>query len=135
MEEAFISRRFLRALAVVILVTGICGLWIGLRVGGARVTLWVGDGATPLPALMACVLCFRARARHSGRMRLFWTLLGCATASWTLAELIWGYYALILDVEVPVPSWADSPEVSLWPQQDCLPESRLLTVPIQPLRP
>src|ERR1035438_6637576 len=107
MEEAFISRRFLRALAVVILVTGICGLWIGLRVGGARVTLWVDDGATPLAALIACVLCFRARARHSGRMRLFWTLLGCATASWTLAELIWGYYALILDVEVPVPSWAD----------------------------
>lgn len=40
-------------------------------------------------------------------MRLFWLLLGCATASWTLAEIIWGYYALILDVEVPVPSWAD----------------------------
>ncbi|HZL48064.1 MAG TPA: hypothetical protein VFC30_03510 [Solirubrobacteraceae bacterium] len=107
MEEAFISRRFLRALAVVILVTGICGVWIGLRVGGARVTLWVDDGATPLAALIACVLCFRARARHSGRMRLFWSLLGCATASWTLAEVIWGYYALILDVEVPAPSWAD----------------------------
>jgi hypothetical protein len=40
-------------------------------------------------------------------MRLFWSLLGCATASWTLAEVIWGYYALILNVEVPVPSWAD----------------------------
>jgi hypothetical protein len=40
-------------------------------------------------------------------MRLFWSLLGCATAFWTLAELIWGYYALILNVEVPVPSWAD----------------------------
>jgi hypothetical protein len=107
MEEVFISRRFLRALAVVILVTGICGVWIGLRVGGARVTLWVDDGATPLAALIACVLCFRARARHSGRMRLFWTLLGCATACWTLAEVLWGYYALILDVEVPAPSWAD----------------------------
>ncbi len=40
-------------------------------------------------------------------MRLFWSLLGLATASWTLAEVIWGYYALILDREVPVPSWAD----------------------------
>jgi len=40
-------------------------------------------------------------------MRLFWLLLGCATASWTVAELIWGYYALILTEEVPVPSWAD----------------------------
>lgn len=107
MEEAFISRRFLRALAVVILVTGTCGVWIGLGVGGARVTLWVDDGATPLAALIACVLCFRARARHVGRMRLFWTLLGCATACWTFAEVLWGYYALILDMEVPAPSWAD----------------------------
>jgi len=88
-------------------VTGVCGVWIGLRIGGARVTLWIDDGATPLAALIACVLCFRARARHSGRMRLFWTLLGCATACWTFAEVLWGYYALILDVEVPAPSWAD----------------------------
>ncbi len=40
-------------------------------------------------------------------MRLFWTLLGCATAFWTFAEIVWGYYALILNVAVPVPSWAD----------------------------
>jgi hypothetical protein len=90
-----------------VLVTGVCGVWIGLRIGGARVTLWVDDIATPLAALIACVLCLRARARHSGRMRLFWTLLGCATACWTFAEFLWGYYALILDMEVPAPSWAD----------------------------
>ncbi len=89
------------------LVTGVCGLWIGLRIGGGRVTLWVDDLATPMAALIACVLCLRARARHVGRMRLFWTLLGCATACWTFAEVLWGYYALILDVEVPAPSWAD----------------------------
>ncbi len=40
-------------------------------------------------------------------MRLFWSLLAGATALWTLAELIWGYYALILNVEVPAVSWAD----------------------------
>jgi hypothetical protein len=40
-------------------------------------------------------------------MRLFWLLLAGATALWTLAELIWGYYALILNVEVPAVSWAD----------------------------
>jgi len=90
-----------------VLATGVLGIWIGLHVGGARVTLWVDDVATPLAALIACVLCLRARARHGGRMRLFWSLLGCATASWTLAEVVWGYYALILNVEVPVPSWAD----------------------------
>jgi diguanylate cyclase len=106
-ERAFLGKRFLSAIAVVVLVTCVCGVWIGLRLGGTRVTLWVDDGVTPLAALAACVLCFRARAGQVGRMRLFWTLLGLATASWTLAEVIWGYYALILDVEVPVPSWAD----------------------------
>jgi hypothetical protein len=87
--------------------TGVFAAWIGLRVGGAQMTLWVDDGVTPLAALIACVLCFRARARHDGRMRLFWTLLGFATAFWTIAEIIWGYYALVLRVAVPVPSWAD----------------------------
>ncbi len=101
------TRRFLGAAAAVALVTGVAGAWIALRIGGARLTLWVDDGLTPLAALIACALCTRARARHTGRMRLFWTLLACATALWTLAELGWGYYALILDVQVPVPSWAD----------------------------
>lgn len=107
MEHGLTSRRFLGAIGALVLVTGVCGVWIGLRLGGGRVTLWVDDAATPLAALIACVLCLRARARHSGRMRLFWTLLGCATACWTFAEVIWGYYALILDTEVPAPSWAD----------------------------
>jgi hypothetical protein len=107
MEHAHTGRRFLGAVSVVVLATGLVGTWIGLHIGGARVTLWVDDVATPLAALIACVLCFRARARHGGRMRLFWLLLGLAMASWTFAEVVWGYYALILDVEVPVPSWAD----------------------------
>src|ERR1035437_11151891 len=100
MEHALASRRFLAAVGAVILATGVFAAWIGLRIGGARVTLWVDDGTPPLAALIACVLCVRARARHTGRMRLFWMLLGCAMASWTLAELVWGYYALILNVAV-----------------------------------
>lgn len=107
MEEALTRQRFLRAVGALVLATSLVAVWIALHIGGTRVTLWVDDLATPLAALTACVLCFRACAPHSGRMRLFWTLLGCATASWTLAEIIWGYYALILDREVPVPSWAD----------------------------
>ncbi len=103
----FSTRRFLGAAAVVVLVTGLAGAWIALRIGGARVTLWVDDGLTPLAALLACVLCFRASMKHGGRMRLFWSLLAGATALWMVAEVIWGYYALILDVEVPAISWAD----------------------------
>ena len=107
MEHPFAGRRFLIAAGSVVLVSALAGAWIGLRIGGAQVTLWVDDVLTPLAALIACVLCFCARARHSGRMRLFWSLLAAATACWTLAECIWGYYALILSVTVPVPSWAD----------------------------
>src|ERR1039457_2411107 len=107
MERALTSRRFLGALGVVVLAIGLFAAWIGLHIGGPRVTLWADDVVTPLAALIACVLCLRARARHSGQMRLFWSLLGCATAFWTFAEIIWGYYALILNVAVPVPSWAD----------------------------
>ena len=105
--EHTLSRRFPGAVGAVVLATGVFAAWIGLRVGGAQVTLWVDDLVTPLAALIACALCVRARTRHDGRMRLFWTLLGCATAFWTIAEIIWGYYALILNVAVPVPSWAD----------------------------
>ncbi len=107
MDSSLGSRRLLAAAALVALVTGVSGAWIALRIGGARATLWVDDGLTPLAALLACALCARARARHAGRTRLFWALLACATGLWTLAELVWGYYAQILDVEVPIPSWAD----------------------------
>jgi hypothetical protein len=107
MELSLGSRRFLAAVGVVVLVTAVSGAWIGLRVGGARATLWVDDCVTPLAAGAACVLCLRARWQGVGRMHLFWTLLACATASWTFAELVWGWYALVLDVEVPSSSWAD----------------------------
>lgn len=95
------------ALGGAALVTALVAVWIALDIGGDRVTLWVDDGLTPLAALIACVLCVRAGARQSGRVRLFWGLLALATGLWTVAELIWGYYALILGEEVPEVSWAD----------------------------
>lgn len=52
------------------LVTGVIGVWLGLQIAGARVTLWVDDLVTPLAASVACVSCLGARARHDGRMRL-----------------------------------------------------------------
>jgi hypothetical protein len=100
-------RRFLVAAAGAALATTLLAVWIGLRLGGAGTALWADDLATPLAALIACVLCFRAAGRQGGRMRAFWSLLGCALACWTLAEVIWAVYALILHREVSVPSWAD----------------------------
>jgi len=107
MDRARQDRRVPLAIALGLLVTGLFAVCVGLQLGGAKTSLWVDDLVTPLAALTACVLCFRARARHTGRMRAFWVLFGCATACWTLAEVIWGVYALILREEVPIPSWAD----------------------------
>lgn len=107
MESVLARPRFLVAVGLVALATVAFALCVGLRIGGVRVALWIDDGFTPAAALIACLLSWRARARHSGRMRLFWTLLGSAMACWTIAEMIWGYYALIANVAVPVVSWAD----------------------------
>jgi hypothetical protein len=107
-DLALDRQRFAAAAGAVVLATAVFCAWVGLRIGGTEATLWFDDVATPLAALLACVLCARARARHrDDELRLFWTLLAAAMASWTAAELIWGYYALILAVAVPVPSWAD----------------------------
>lgn len=91
MDSSLGSRRFLCAAAAVLVASALVAAWIALRVGGTRVTLWVDDGLTPLAALLACALCTRTRVRFTGRMRLFWTLLACATVLWTLAEVVWGY--------------------------------------------
>jgi hypothetical protein len=40
-------------------------------------------------------------------MRVFWWLFAAACAGWTLGETIWGVYDLVLERDVPVPSWAD----------------------------
>jgi hypothetical protein len=101
------GRRLLGAAGVAALASTLFAAWIGLRIGGIEITRWVDDLLTPLAALLAFAMCTRARARESGRMRLFWTLFACATASWTVADIIWGYYVLVLNMAVPVPSWAD----------------------------
>jgi hypothetical protein len=106
-ELALERRRFVAATFALALAAGLFAAWVGLGVGGHTATLWFDDTATPLAALLGWVLCVRARNRQPAQMRRFWTLLALAMASWTAAELIWGYYALILNVAVPEPSWAD----------------------------
>jgi hypothetical protein len=70
-------------------------------------TVAVDDVATALAALAATAMCVRAAAQQRGRMRLFWALLSAACACWTLAEVTWAVYNLILKVPPPLPSWAD----------------------------
>jgi hypothetical protein len=100
-------RRAVAGVTVVALAIGLSALWIGLRVGGGTSARAVDDCATALAAGVATGCCWRAALRQLGQMWLFWSLLAAACLCWTAAELIWAAYDLVLDVPVPVPSWAD----------------------------
>jgi hypothetical protein len=80
-------------------------VWIGAGVGGSTVVVYVDDLATAGAALLAAGLCALAARRHTGRLRLVWTLFAAACAAWTIGESAWAAYELSGDV--PVSSWAD----------------------------
>jgi diguanylate cyclase len=108
--EGLLARDHARAViavAIVVAITGLSALWIGLRVGGATTVRGVDDIVTMLAALTATVCCLRAAARHTARLRRFWTWLSVACLCWALAEVIWAGYDFAGQVAVPVPSWAD----------------------------
>ena len=88
-------------------ITFVFFLWLVLHVGGNNGVRYFDDIVTALAALSACVACLLAGRRQSGSERRFWVLLGLALGAWTFAEVIWGVYDLVLNVAVPVPSWAD----------------------------
>lgn len=102
------QQRYVLAAAVATLVGVFLTAWIGWGVGGETAVLYADDIGTTLAALAATVLCLRAGARQSEtRMRAFWWLFAAACAGWTVGEAMWGWYDLVLERDVPVPSWAD----------------------------
>jgi hypothetical protein len=107
MEHGEAHRRFLRGLGVAGLATALFAAWLGWGIGGETSVRYFSDLATPLAALTAAALCLQAGRRHAGALRRFWWLLAAAAGAWTIAEVIWGVYDLVLVEEVPVPSWAD----------------------------
>lgn len=90
----------------IVLACALCALWIGLRLGGGQVTKAFDDSATALAAFMAMAFCARAAVRNA-QLRRFWSLMSAACACWTLAEIVWGWYEIVLRVSLPVVSWAD----------------------------
>jgi len=92
---------------VALVATAMFAAWLKWRVGGATSVRTFDDVATALAALVATVLCLRAALSQRARLRRFWLLLAAASGAWTIAEVIWGVYDLVLRVPVPIPSWAD----------------------------
>ncbi len=95
------------AAATVLVVVGFVA-WMGLRIGGDRITIAVDDIGEGVAALIAAICCALAARRNTARARLGWTLLSASAATWCAGEVVWSVYEVGLGVSVPYPSAADA---------------------------
>lgn len=58
-------------------------------------------------AASGAAACAWAARQASGKERRGWALLGLSAGAWAIGQLIWTYYALLLDIPIPYPSAAD----------------------------
>jgi len=82
---------------------------------GSNTYSWFDDlmqTAAPFAAAAACGL---AAARHGGRVRLAWSLIGASAFSWGSGQAVWDWYQLVQGVQVPFPSLADAGYLSAVP--------------------
>ena len=101
------ARRRARSAAVVLVCIAVFAGWLKWRVGGATSVQDFDDVGTALAAFAAASLCLRAGLTGGATARRYWLLLAAACGAWTVAEVIWAVYGIVLHRAVPVPSWAD----------------------------
>src|SRR4051794_25092024 len=78
----------------------------------------IEDVGGVLPPLVAGALALKAVFRRSPegvRRRLAWVLIGGGCLAWSLGEMTWTFYALVLSTETPFPSIADLFYLSAYP--------------------
>ncbi|MFN0096254.1 MAG: putative bifunctional diguanylate cyclase/phosphodiesterase [Dehalococcoidia bacterium] len=68
--------------------------------------LAVADLSVAAAAFVASACAFSAARKQSGAERRGWLLLGAGLSIWTLAEVVWSFYDLVL-LQDPFPSLAD----------------------------
>ena len=73
----------------------------------AYLTLMIANGVWVASAGFAALMCLRATRTASARWRLGWILLAVTTALWSLANLGWAFYDLVLREPVPLPAPVD----------------------------
>ena len=95
-----------RALWAVALAVVVFGTLLATGIGGPHTTLVVDDVGTALAAALATTGCWWAWRR--GTDRGAWALLGAACLAWTMGEVLWGFYELVLRRDSPFPSLADA---------------------------
>ncbi|WP_443065080.1 EAL domain-containing protein [Streptomyces sp. NBC_00576] len=74
--------------------------------GSSRLALIMGDFGLSAAAATAAVSCF-VYARRRIRFRPAWLLFALSSAMASLGNLVWGWYEVVLDQDVPSPSLAD----------------------------
>lgn len=99
---AWPSRAWLAAFGVL----AALAVLVATGVGGERASVAIADVAAMITALGGGVILLRAARRtpHGGRP---WLLLGVAMLLWGLGELLWTWYEVVLENDVPFPSIAD----------------------------
>ncbi|MCW2585951.1 MAG: hypothetical protein JWN55_1467 [Frankiales bacterium] len=95
----------------------LCGLLAGLwSVGylavlssdtGGRTAVVAAELGKLLAAAVAALACALTARRTGGRLRRSWLLFGAFAAVWSLGQLAWCWYVLVLDVTVPFPGLPD----------------------------
>ncbi|MFF3781294.1 putative bifunctional diguanylate cyclase/phosphodiesterase [Streptomyces sp. NPDC001933] len=88
-------------------------VWAGYAVGAAlgwgsrQLALIMGDFGLSAAALIAAVSCFRYARAGASRFRPAWLLFALSSFMASAGNAVWGWYEVVLGLQVPTPSLAD----------------------------
>ncbi|HEV2685911.1 MAG TPA: hypothetical protein VGW79_04685, partial [Actinomycetota bacterium] len=99
---------FRHVVAVALGVTLIYAVIVGLKIGGERLSLWVDDLGLAFAAAAGGAAAMFVARRRTDRTRRGWQLIAAASLLWSAGEISWSFYELILNHDMPFPSWADA---------------------------
>jgi diguanylate cyclase (GGDEF)-like protein len=100
-------RAFVRSTCLVLGVPALFAVVLVVQPGGHHVARSIDDFLQLGGVAFATAAAVRRGVRTSGRLRLSWSLLGCALAAWTAGQVAWTYYEVIANRDTPFPSLAD----------------------------
>lgn len=109
------DRDFGIACGVAALLTIGFGVALALRVEGLMVADAIRGFGEAAAALIAAIACMVSAARHDGRTRFAWVLLGTGALAWGAGEGYWAYYDVIQGAQLSFPSLADLGHLALVP--------------------
>ncbi|MEY9814554.1 putative bifunctional diguanylate cyclase/phosphodiesterase [Streptomyces albogriseolus] len=92
---------------VLALVCGAYAVGAAFGWGSERLALIMGDFGLSAAAAAAAVSCAVYSRSRRTRYRSAWMLFGLSSAMASLGNLVWGWYEVVLDRDVPSPSYAD----------------------------